>query len=104
MAATAAAGAAARRILVVYLAVVVAAFLGAAPRGADALRSLGVEGAGGAGAAHGDAAVDLDAGNFTDFLQASPESFAVVEFFAHWSAPLASDSIDSFISSFAPDD
>ncbi|XP_072148784.1 sulfhydryl oxidase 1 isoform X1 [Setaria viridis] len=79
MAATAAAGAVARLILVLL-----AAFLGAAPRGADALRSLGVEGAGGAGGAHGDAAVDLDAGNFTAFLQASPESFAVVEFFAHW--------------------
>jgi len=80
MAATAAAVAAAR------LLIVLAAFLGAAPRGADALRSLGV---GGAGAAHGDAAVDLDAANFTAFLHAAPESFAVVEFFAHchWSAP-----------------
>ena len=50
------------------------------------LRSLGI---GGAGAAHGDAAVDLDAANFTAFLHAAPESFAVVEFFAHchWSAP-----------------
>ncbi|KAG2617679.1 sulfhydryl oxidase 1-like isoform X1 [Panicum virgatum] len=74
MAATAAAAAA--RLLIVL-----AAFLGAAPRGADALRSLGV---GGAGAAHGDAAVDLDAANFTAFLHAAPESFAVVEFFAHW--------------------
>ncbi|KAF8727478.1 hypothetical protein HU200_019086 [Digitaria exilis] len=80
MAATAAAGAAAPRLLLVLL----AAFLGAAPRRAGALRSLGVAGAGAAGGAQGDAAVDLDAGNFTAFLHASPESFAVVEFFAHW--------------------
>lgn len=66
------------------LLLVLAVCLAAAPRGADALRSLGV---GGAKAADGDAAVDLDASNFTAFLQASPESFAVVEFFAHWSAP-----------------
>ena len=31
--------------------------------------------------------LDGDASNFTAFLQASPESFAVVEFFTHWSAP-----------------
>jgi thiol oxidase len=41
----------------------------------------------GAGRADGDAAVDLNATNFDAFLKASPESFAVVEFFAHWSAP-----------------
>ena len=35
----------------------------------------------------GDAAVDLDASNFTAFLQASQESFVVVEFFTHRSAP-----------------
>ncbi|CAN6345947.1 unnamed protein product [Urochloa humidicola] len=68
---------AAARLLLVLL----AAFLGSAPRGADALRSLGV---GGAGGELGDAAVDLDAGNFTAFLHDAPESFAVVEFFAHW--------------------
>jgi hypothetical protein len=87
----AAATAAAARLLLALA--VLAACLGAAPRGADALRSLGV---GGAKAADGDAAVDLDASNFTAFLQASPESFAVVEFFAHWSA-LVSDLIDSFL-------
>ncbi|EES19913.1 hypothetical protein BDA96_09G236700 [Sorghum bicolor] len=75
----AAATAAARRVLLALA--VLAACLGAAPRGADALRSLGV---GGDKAADGDTAVDLDASNFTAFLQASPESFAVVEFFAHW--------------------
>ncbi|CAD6332932.1 unnamed protein product [Miscanthus lutarioriparius] len=77
----AAATTAARRLLLALALGVLAACLGAAPRGADALRSLGV---GGAKAADGDAAVDLDASNFTAFLQASPESFAVVEFFAHW--------------------
>ncbi|KAL6618828.1 hypothetical protein ACP70R_033967 [Stipagrostis hirtigluma subsp. patula] len=52
-----------------------------------ALRSLGVRaGAGAAGAsADGDAAVDLNATNFDAILKASPESFAVVEFFAHCS-------------------
>ena len=59
----------------------------AACPGADALRSLGVGDAKAAGGAGGDAAVDLDASNFTAFLQSSPESSAVVEFFAHWSAP-----------------
>ncbi|KAL6609524.1 hypothetical protein ACP70R_039493 [Stipagrostis hirtigluma subsp. patula] len=55
-----------------------------------ALRSLGVRaGAGAAGAgADGDAAVDLNATNFDAFLKASPESFAVVEFFAHWKSML----------------
>jgi hypothetical protein len=47
-------------------------------------RSLGVRA--GAGRAGGDAAVDLNDTNFDAFLKASPESFAVVEFFAHWSA------------------
>ncbi|KAK3134899.1 hypothetical protein QOZ80_5BG0412160 [Eleusine coracana subsp. coracana] len=48
----------------------------------SALRSLGVRE--GAGAGDGDAAIDLNATNFDAFLKASPESFAVVEFFAHW--------------------
>ncbi|TVT98797.1 hypothetical protein EJB05_55886 [Eragrostis curvula] len=57
---------------------------------AAALRSLGVrEGAGagasaGGAAGSGDAAIDLNTTNFDAFLKASPESFAVVEFFAHW--------------------
>ncbi|XP_062232074.1 sulfhydryl oxidase 1-like isoform X2 [Phragmites australis] len=75
MAATAA------RVLVALA--VVAASLDAAP----ALRSLGVRdgaGAAGGGDADADAAVDLNATNFGAFLKASPESFAVVEFFAHW--------------------
>ncbi|KAG8086336.1 hypothetical protein GUJ93_ZPchr0010g10071 [Zizania palustris] len=60
----------------------VAVLVAAAPRGAAALRSLGVgEGAGGSDA---DAAVDLNATNFGAFLKASPEPWAVVEFFAHW--------------------
>ncbi|CAM0954046.1 unnamed protein product [Alopecurus aequalis] len=54
----------------------------AAARGADALRSLGV--GEGAGAAQGDAAVDLNATSFDAFLGAAREPFAVVEFFAHW--------------------
>jgi thiol oxidase len=28
--------------------------------------------------------VDVDESSFTAFLQASPESFVVMEFFAHW--------------------
>jgi thiol oxidase len=56
----------------------------AAPRGADALRSLGV-GDGGGAVAQGDAAVDLNATGFDAFLGAAREPFAVVEFFAHWS-------------------
>ncbi|XP_037425210.1 sulfhydryl oxidase 1-like isoform X1 [Triticum dicoccoides] len=49
--------------------------------GADALRSLGV---GDGATAQGDYAVELDATTFDAFLTASRESFAVVEFFAHW--------------------
>ncbi|XP_044446181.1 sulfhydryl oxidase 1 [Triticum aestivum] len=49
--------------------------------GAEALRSLGV---GDGATAQGDYAVELDATSFDAFLTASRESFAVVEFFAHW--------------------
>jgi hypothetical protein len=34
----------------------------------------------------GSKATDGDVSNFTAFLQASPKSFVVVEFFTHWSA------------------
>ncbi|KAJ1263977.1 hypothetical protein BS78_09G227800 [Paspalum vaginatum] len=76
--------AAARAATVAAARLLLALAVFAACPGADALRSLGVGGAQAAGAASGDAAVDLDASNFTAFLQSAPESSAVVEFFAHW--------------------
>ncbi|KAL6848979.1 hypothetical protein ACP4OV_021562 [Aristida adscensionis] len=77
-AATTTAAAAAARLLLAIA--VVAASLDAAA----ALRSLGVRGGAGAAGAGGDTAVDLNATNFDAFLKGAPESFAVVEFFAHW--------------------
>jgi hypothetical protein len=35
--------------------------------------------------ANGDVAINLNATNFKAFINASPKSFTVVKFFAHWS-------------------